>query len=209
MGTVSDEPLEPLEPLGPLGPSVAPVAADRPPASSDGVRTRVAVAGMSVGALVSSGAAAGAALWATFVLPLDDRGIMVIATTVAVMIALVGTAGTNAALRARLGTASSSERELIIRAYTGLSVVGAAVAGLAAALACWASAAIIDERLGAFHLCLAVGLFTAVQTIVAQLTEAWFADGRFFDAAKWPAAGALGSLIAVVIASQILSLIHI
>jgi len=176
---------------------------DRPSATSDGVRTRVAVLGMSVGSLVSSGAAAAAALWATFALPVDVRGIMVIATTVAVMVALLGTAGTNAALRARLGTATRAEREQIIRAYTGLSVIGGLGAGVVAALACWASSAIIDPRLGALDLCLAVGLFTAVQTVTAQLTETWFADGRFFDAAKWPAAGAIGSLVGVVAASAV------
>lgn len=171
--------------------------------TTDARRTRGAVAGMSLGALVSSGAAASAALWATWALAVDDRGIMVIAITVAVMIALLGSAGTNAALRARLGTATGADRLAVMRAYTGVTAVGAIAASVVAAVACWASAAIIDERLGALNLCVAVGLFTAVQTVTSQLTEAWFADGRFLDAAKWPAVGSLGGLVGVVAASSI------
>ncbi len=158
---------------------------------------------MSLGSLVSSGGAAAAALWATYALPVDDRGIMVIGITIAVMLALLGSAGTNAALRARLGTASGADRLAITRAYTGVTLLGAIVASVLAAIACWASATIIDERLGDVRLCLAVGLFTAVQTVTSQLTESWFANGRFFDAAKWPAAGSLGGLVGVLVASSI------
>jgi O-antigen/teichoic acid export membrane protein len=176
---------------------------ERPPSRVDGMRARSAVAGMTAGTLVSSGASAGAALWATRALPVDDRGIMVIAVTIAVMLALLGSAGTNAALRARLGTATGADRLAITRAYTGVTLLGAVAASVLAALACWASASIIDARLGTLPLCLTVGLFTAVQTVTSQVTESWFADGRFFDAAKWAAAGSVGGLIGIVVASSI------
>ena len=154
----------------------------------------------TVGALfMGSGAqlagSVGSALLATLLLPVEQRGLMVIAATIASFVGLLGGAGVGNTYRHRQPSASHPTR--LAADYTWLSlglVVASAGAGV---LACAAMGSIADPRLGAWSLLLATGLACAVQVLMLLVTEARFALGDYAAGARWAAIAAGAGLAGV------------
>jgi O-antigen/teichoic acid export membrane protein len=138
------------------------------------------LATLSGASAVQMASNAAAALIATRALGLADRGVMVLGLTVGSIVGMACGLGTGTALRSRLPTATGDhERRDLLAAYTWCSI-GAAVLGPVVAIAAMAgSAGFIDPALGTTPFLLATGAFTVAQTLLTQVVEAWYADGRF------------------------------
>lgn len=160
----------------------------------------VAVAALVVAAAAQSGAAALAALIATNVLPVAERGVMVIALTVPALLAPVVSLGIGAALRGLLpGEPPGAGRASLIASYTRLAA-GTVLAGAALiALAVIASSTFTEAALRAAPMVAGAVLLGVASLLSLQVTEAWFSAGLFRLGAWWAAAGAIGGLIALAV----------
>lgn len=149
--------------------------------------------------LVGSGAqlagSVGSALLATLILPVDQRGLMVVMVTLASFVGIVGGAGVGNAFRRRLPTEPDADR--LAADYTWLVVALIVVAGLAGASACLAMSALADARLGSWACVVATGLAASMQVLVLFVTDARFAVGQFTAGARWAAFGAAAGFVGV------------
>ncbi|MFD2417330.1 lipopolysaccharide biosynthesis protein [Amycolatopsis pigmentata] len=143
-----------------------------------------------------------AALLATRALGPADRGVMVLGLTVGAIVGMVGGMGTGSALRARLPTAAGpGERLALVRGYTWCTMVGTLFAPVAAVAVIRGSADFIDPALASAPFLAATAVFTAGQTLLTQIADLFYADGRFRQgalAAAAMSAAALGGLLLVL-----------
>jgi O-antigen/teichoic acid export membrane protein len=147
-----------------------------------------------------------AALLATRALGPSDRGVMVLGLTVGAIVGMIGGMGTGSALRSRLPSAAGqAERRDLVRGYTWCTVAGTVFAPVAAVAVIGGSAGFIDRTLGSVPFLVATAVFTAGQTLLTQIVDLWYADGRFRQgavAAAMMSATALGCLVLVVSATR-------
>ena len=142
-----------------------------------------------------------AGLLATVVLGPEDRGLMVLGLIIGSICGLVGGFGTGAAFRARLpATSEPAGRRSLVSTYTWCSVGGMVLAVFVAVVATAASAPLIDSALRSSDFLLATVSFTISQTLLTQVPDGWFADGRFHRGAAGAAAMCAGGLVGVATA---------
>jgi len=170
-----------------------------------GARPRPARGGVAflTGAGVTQlGANAVAALVATIVLGPAQRGVMVIGSTLAGVVAVVACLGTGAALRSRLPpVAGPADRRRLLSSYAWWTTAAVApAAGCAVALSL-ASASLVDPAMARGGFLVAVAVATAGQVLLLQTVEAWFADGHFRRGAGAAAAAAAGGLVGLLAAA--------
>ncbi|WP_319458473.1 lipopolysaccharide biosynthesis protein [Micromonospora sp. RTP1Z1] len=171
-------------------------------------RTRTTAVALLTGAsALSAMANSGAAVAATIVLRPEERGVMVLVSSLSALVALVGPLGTGTALRSQLPRVDSDRHRIsLLASYlwvtVGAAVVGAAVATVAVRL----SAPAIDASLADLRLLVAVAVSTLAQILLLQSNELAFAVGDFQRGAAWNVAsviaGLAGLLIAVAISAQ-------
>ena len=137
------------------------------------------VAVMSGIGLARTGVSAATALLATIVLEPAGRGVMVIAVTVCSIVGLLSTVGTGPALRALLARAVSTARRRLLAGYLWCTLGGVAVAGAVSAGASVATAGAVDPGLAEPLVLVAVAVFAGATVLLQQITDLWFADGRF------------------------------
>ncbi|MFB6609721.1 lipopolysaccharide biosynthesis protein [Agromyces sp. NPDC056379] len=157
----------------------------------------------NVGALlVGSGtqlvASVGGALLTTLVLPVDQRGLMVIVVTIASMVALIGAAGIGNAYRHR--HPGEVDQDALSADFTTVSMVLIVVSGLGGAVACVAMAGLADARLLEWNYVLGAALAASAQVATLLVTEARFALGQFVEASRWAAASAIVGFAGVAVA---------
>jgi O-antigen/teichoic acid export membrane protein len=105
---------------------------------------------------------------------------MVLGLTVGSIVGMIGGLGTGTALRSRLPVVPEGrERNNLLAAYTWCSIGGAVLAPVAAVAGMAGSAGFIDPALAALPFLLATAIFTVSHTMLNQIVEMWFADGRF------------------------------
>lgn len=141
-----------------------------------------------------------AGLLATVVLGPEDRGLMVLGLIIGSMCGLVGGFGSGAAFRARLPATPGAGRRNLVSTYTWCSAGGMVLAMVVAVVATSASAPLIDSALRSPGFLVATVSFTIGQTLLTQVPDAWFADGRFDRGAAGAAAMGAGGLVGVVTA---------
>lgn len=166
-------------------------------------RTSLVATSTMLGAASTAQAAANtlAALWATRVLGPAPRGVMVVALTIATTAALLGGAGSGSAYRSELASAHGAARTRLAAGYAAIVVAGSGAAAVLAVVASLASAGAIASELASTPLLAGVAVSTAVQSVGALTTEAWFADGRFRQAGGWAAGSAAGGLAGLMVAA--------
>lgn len=167
---------------------------------------------MSSASLLQVALNGAAAVFATLVLGASDRGLMVLALTISSVSAVLGNAGTGAALRRYLPVHEEpADRHALVTAYWWCSAVGAVVACLLAALVSTSSAAVIDRGLASPAFVAAVVVFTVEQCLLLQGTEIWFADGEFrrggLTGVTVVSASVLGILVAASVTESPTSLV--
>jgi len=155
------------------------------------------------GALLQAVANSATALLSTMLLKPQDRGLMVVAVTIASVCTLIGALGTGAGFRALLPSSVGRRGADLAAAYLWISIAASVLAGLLAALACLVSARIVDPSLATGGLIVAVSMQVIALTIAAQTTEAWFAVGNFRAGAGWVAASAVAGFGAVALGAEI------
>ncbi|WP_309112233.1 hypothetical protein [Saccharothrix sp.] len=156
--------------------------------------------GAGVLRLVSNAAAA---MVATCVLGAAQRGVMVLGTTIAAVVALVAGFGARMAFRLLLPAATGAGRHRLVSAYSWWTIGAACLAAVAAAAVSAISATVVDPALADFGFLAAVGVFTAAQVVNFQTIDGWYADGGFRRAAGFGAvmtAGGLAGLLAAAVA---------
>lgn len=151
------------------------------------------------GSGIATMANAAAALLATKWLPIDDRGVMVAALTVASVVSLAAGLGTGAALRALRPVADPAERPQLDHTYRSLTVATVATGALLAAVSCVVIAPFIDPLLGAADVVAATSMMAGYLVALRQVTEAWFARGAFGAAARVSALSAVAGVAALVV----------
>lgn len=157
----------------------------------------------SVGALlVGSGAQlfsnVASALLATLLLPVEQRGLMVVAATIAAFVGLLGGCGAGNAYRHSQPAARHPDR--LAADYTVLAsslVLASAVVG---AVVCLAMSWSADARLGEWTYLAATALSSSVQVLLVLVTDARFALGHFVAGARWAAYAAAAGLTGVCLA---------
>lgn len=155
--------------------------------------TAVSAAGNSVAALV-----------ATMALPPDERGVMVLVSTVTGVVVLLARAGTGAALRAQLPAATGPrERHVLLAAYLWVTVAAAGAAAGGALLALRVSAAVIDPAMAAAPVLVAVAVLAVAQTLLGQCNELFFADGEFRRGAGWSIAAVTAGLGGILLGARL------
>lgn len=140
-----------------------------------------------------------AAFLATKVLPVDDRGVMVVALTVATLLAPIASMGTANSLRSRLPRADQEQARDLVVSYTRISVWSGVLGAAVASATCIPLSTFTDSSLRAPAILIAVFLGAFSLICAQQLTEAWFASGRFRAGARWSAAAALGGLVGTAV----------
>ncbi len=151
--------------------------------------------------LLQMAANAAAAMVATVALGAAGRGEMVLGASISGVCALLGGLGTGPALRSVLPAAVARERRWVLGSYAWCTAAGAAAAAVLAAAACAASARLLGAALAAPAFLAAVAVSTAVQVVVVQASEVWYADGLFRRGGTWIAGCAAGGLAALLAAS--------
>lgn len=152
--------------------------------------------------LVGSGAqlagSVGSALLATLLLPVDQRGLMVVMATLAAFVGLLGGAGVGNAFRRRHPTEPDAAR--LAADYTWLAAALILLSGVVGALACLAMSVFADARLGGWAYVVATALAAATQVLMLLVTDARFAVGQFVAGARWAALGAVAGFAGVCVA---------
>jgi len=162
------------------------------------VPRRTAVVLLTAASLLQFLANAATAVVATIVLGAEQRGVMVLGVSIGGVAALLGGTGTGSALRARLPSCPDQEgRHRLLVSYWWWSAGGAVFAGVVAVAATRLSAPLIDPALSAVGLLVAIGVFAAVQVLLAQSTEAWFADGHYRKGGTTALTTTAGGLVAL------------
>ncbi|MET1074468.1 MAG: hypothetical protein ABWY11_17605 [Umezawaea sp.] len=142
---------------------------------------------------------AATAVVATLVLSAGQRGVMVLGVSIGGVVALLAGTGTGSALRAALPSCPDRDgRDRLLAAYAWWTAAGALAAGVAAVGATRLSAPLIDPALSDTGLLVAIGLFAGVQVLLAQSTEAWFADGHYRRGGMAAVTTTAGGLVAVL-----------
>lgn len=157
----------------------------------------------SIGALLAGSGAqllgsVGSALLATLILPVDQRGLMVVMVTIASFVGLLGGAGAGNTYRNR--HPSEPNPTHLAADFTWLAVVLLVVSGVAGAASCLVMAAIADSRLGAWSYLVATALAASTQVLMLLVTDARFALGQFTAGAHWAAIAAGAGLAGVCVA---------
>lgn len=156
---------------------------------------------LSGAGVLQAAANAIAALIATQALGPGERGLMVLGLTISSVFGLLGGLGSGIAFRAALPAAKGrSARRGLVSSFTWCSIAGAVLAAAGATAATAASAAWIDPALGSGPYLTATASFTVSQALMAQIPDAWFADGRFSRGGLAAAAMSTGGLGGVFVA---------
>ncbi|OLF08601.1 hypothetical protein, partial [Actinophytocola xanthii] len=163
---------------------------------------RAEVSLLASATLVQVAANAAAAVVATLALGAAGRGEMVLGASIGGVCALLGGLGSGSALRSIL-PATSAARRRFLGGYAWCTAAGSVWAAGLAVLACAGSAPLLGPALSAPAFLAAVGGFTAVQVVMAQAGEAWYADGAFRRGGTWTAACAGGGLLALTAAATV------
>lgn len=153
--------------------------------------------------LLSSGTQVAASLLAavlsTAFLPIDQRGLMVLALTIAVLVATLSSFGVGNVLRSRIPRAGQAEYRTLRSsvAVTGAMSIVATMGG--SVLATFVVSRFADERLAEPRMLVAVAALSAGQVVISMLTEIRYAHGRFDSGSRWSAAAAAVSLGGVAV----------
>lgn len=157
--------------------------------------------GSVVALLLSSGVQVGsnlvAAIIATAFLPVDQRGLMVLVVTMAVLSATIAPLGVGNVLRNRLPRSTIEGRERLISAVTTAGLLAAVLAGVGAVIGTLVIAPFADPRLAQPGILAAVAVLAMGQLAVGLLTEMRYAHGEFGSGSRWSAAAAGAALAAV------------
>ncbi len=168
------------------------------------VPRRTAVALLTAASLLQFLANAATAVVATIVLGAEQRGVMVLGVSIGGVAALLGGTGTGSALRAGLPSCPDRDgRKRLLVSYSWWTAGGAVFAGVVAVTATRLSAPLIDPALAAVDLLVAIGIFAGVQVLLAQSTEAWFADGHYRKGGTTALTTTAGGLVAVLGAAAV------
>jgi O-antigen/teichoic acid export membrane protein len=176
------------------------VGADR--AAGPAPLRRAEVSLLASAGLLQVAANAAAAVVATIALGAAGRGEMVLGASIGGVCALLGGLGSGSALRSILPAAPAARR-WVLGGYAWCTAAGAVGAAVLAVLACLASAPLLGPALSTPAFLAAVGLQTAVQVVVTQAGEAWYADGAFRRGGTWAAACAAGGLAALAATASV------
>lgn len=157
----------------------------------------------TLGALIAGSGAqlagsVASALLATLVLPVEQRGLMVVVATIAAFVGLLGGAGAGNAYRQRHPTEPNPDRLAV--EFTWLAVALVVISGLAGALSCLLMSALADPRLGSWSYLVATGLAASMQVLLLLVTDARFALGHFMAGARWAAGVAAAGFAGVCVA---------
>jgi O-antigen/teichoic acid export membrane protein len=165
-------------------------------------RTRTAAVALLTGASAMSAMAnSGAAVIATIVLRPEERGAMVLVSSIGALVALVGPLGTGTALRSQLPrTDDEKNRNSLLASYFWVTVGAAAVGAAVATVAVRLSAPAIDRSLADVRLLMAVAISTLAQMLLLQSNELMFAVGDFKHGAGWNLASVIAGLAGLLIA---------
>ena len=135
------------------------------------------------------------AVGTTALLGTHDRGLLVIASTVGAILALVGGLGTGTALRTSLPVRTDpGPRRRLVTAFTWFSALGAIGVVAAAVLLCGTFAPIIDPALATPGLLAGAGAYALAQFLLGQVVEARYAAGQFRRAGRCGLEITVGSL---------------
>lgn len=136
-----------------------------------------------------------AALVATRVLPVADRGLMVAALTIASLVSPIAALGTGNSLRSQLPQAGKNLAVDLVASYTRVSARLSVLGSIAAICTSVFLSFIADESLRSIAVLIAVGLSTFALVTLQQVTEAWFAAGRYRAGARWSSGAAIVGLL--------------
>lgn len=151
------------------------------------------------GAALQIAANAGAALLATKMLPVNERGLMVLCLTVAALVSVLCAGGTGNVLRSTWSQMGRSERKRMALVYGGVSLWTAVGAGLVSLLACVSFSVYTGVGLASPDLLAATAAAAMSQVLLLQVTEAYFAAGQFRAGSVWAALSAVAGLLGVVV----------
>ena len=165
------------------------------------MKTRSSV--RTIGALLAGSgaqltASVGSALLATLLLPVEQRGLMVVVATIASFVGILGGAGVGNAYRHRQPSAPDPAR--MAAEFTWLGVGLVAASAVAGAVACAVMGTIADPRLAGWTFLVATAAAGSVQVLMLLVTEARFALGEYAAGARWAAAAAAAGLGGVCLA---------
>jgi O-antigen/teichoic acid export membrane protein len=104
------------------------------------------IGALLVGSSAQLAGSVGSALLATLVLPVEQRGLMVVVATIASVVGLLGGAGVGNAYRRRHPSEPDPTR--LAAEFTWLAVLLVVVSGVAGAVSCLVMSALADARLG-------------------------------------------------------------
>ena len=157
----------------------------------------------TVGALIAGSGAqlagsVGSALIATLVLPVEQRGLMVVVATIAAFVGLLGGAGAGNAYRRR--HPSDQHPESLAADFAWLAVALVVTSGIAGAVICLLMSGLADPRLGGAPYLIATGLAASMQVLLLLVTDARFALGHFMAGARWAAGAAAAGFAGVCVA---------
>lgn len=157
----------------------------------------------TLGALVAGSGAqlagsVASALLATLLLPVEQRGLMVVVATIAAFVGLLGGAGAGNAYRRRHPTEPDPDRLAV--EFTWLAVALVVISGLAGALSCLLMSALADPRLAGWPYLVATGMAASTQVLLLLVTDARFALGHFMAGARWAAGVAAAGFAGVCVA---------
>lgn len=157
-----------------------------------------AVVSLMSGGVFQIAANAGAALIATKLLPAEERGIMVLCLTVVALVSVVCAGGTGNVLRSMWSKLPSREQKGLAAVYGTASMWSAAAAMVIALAVTLVLAYFITPDLASPGLLLATAVGAASQVLLLQVSEAFFAAGRFKEGSAWAALSAVTGLVGVV-----------
>lgn len=149
------------------------------------------------GAAFQIAANAAAALLATKLLPVGERGIMVLCLTVVALVSVVCAGGTGNVLRGSWPGLPCDEQRKLAILYGSVSLWSAGGAATVALIVTSVLGIFVSSDLVAPMLLLATAVAAAGQVLILQVSEAFYASGNFRSGTRWAALSALVGLIGV------------
>ena len=135
-----------------------------------------------------------AAVLSTAFLPIDQRGLMVLALTIAILAATVSSFGVGNVVRSRVPRADASEQSQLRSAVVVVGMISIVTSVVLSILGTIVVSWFADERLADPPMLAGVAALAVGQTIISLLTEVRYAHGRFDSGSRWSAAAAAVAL---------------
>lgn len=136
-----------------------------------------------------------AALIATRVLAVADRGIMVVALTIPALLVPILVVGTGNTLRNRFPLTNDADRATLLGAFGRASALSATLGTAVTVVVTLALASQLGGQLRELPILLSIAASTFCMILIYQLTELWFAAGEFQRGADWAAYAAIIGLV--------------